>query len=344
MKSITEIKELLAQVDKPGTISEDLMAFFLHIKEKTRLEKRGESLNAFAMSSDELDELAYVIEQMIENCDEDMRFQIAISKWDGSAHLNHWSFLEFDFKAKEFPTLDILICDPLGFVQSLVLTNLLANQIEFGRLSKRCNLHVYVPTDVLQNAGRGCAYFTTDSIAMLSNQNKYHPIYDYMRSHQQKEKEKVAKYTLESYRDAVAMCYTKEDLEDMYDFNLIVGPLPARLLRTKQSVPSLEKEVRDSTELSVEVVNTKGEGAWKSIEKHLFFVEDRTGLLQHRNMRVNQKMEKLGEKIHSISSSLDSEEDIEPFNEKVKKHRLTGLAALVEKHSKRDDYTFSTLR
>ncbi|AUH73339.1 hypothetical protein [Legionella sainthelensi] len=343
MKSIAEIKELLAQVDKPGTISEDLMAFFLHLKEKTRLEKGGDGFNAFAMSTDELDELAYIIEQMIENCDEDMRFQIAISKWDGSAHLNHWSFLEFDFKAKELPTLDILVCDPLGFVQSLVLTNLLANQMEFGRLSKICNLHVYVPTDILQNAGRGCAYFTTDSIAMLSNQNKYHPIYAYMHTHQQKEKEHVAKYTLETYRDAVAMCYTKEELENMYDFNLIVGPLPVRLLRTKQSVSCLEKEVRDSTELSGEVVNTKGERAWKSIEKHLFFVEDRTGLLQHRNMRVNQKMEKLGEKIHKISSSFNSEEDIKPFNEMVEKHRLAGLAALVEKRSKREEHEFSTL-
>ncbi|KTC82017.1 hypothetical protein [Legionella cincinnatiensis] len=343
MKNIAEIKELLDQVDKPGTISEDLMAFFLHIKESTRLEKKGDGFNAFAMSSDELDELAYIIEQMVENCHEDVRFQIAISKWDGSAHLNHWSFLEFNFKAKEFPTLDILICDALGFVPSLGLTNLLANQMEFGRLSKICNLHVYVPTDILQNAGRGCAYFTTDSIAMLSNQDKYHPIYDYMRFHQQKEKQSEAKHTLETYRDAVAMCYTKEDLDDMYDFNLIVGPLPVRLLRTKQSIPSLEKEVRDSTELSVEVVNNKRERAWKSIEKHLFFVEDRTGLLQHRNMRVNQKMEKLGGKIKAISSSFNSEEDIKPFNEAVEKHRLLGLAALVEKHSKHDDYTFSTL-
>ncbi|ARB90804.1 hypothetical protein [Legionella longbeachae] len=345
MKSITEIKELLAQVDKPGTISEDLMAFFLHLKENSRVHKKADSFNAFAMSCDELDELAYVIEQMIENCDEDLRFQIAISKWDGSAHLNHWSFLEFDFKAKEFPALDILICDPLGFVPSLVLTNLIANRMTLGRLSKLCNLHVYVPTDVLQNAGRGCAYFTTDSIAMLSNQNKYNPIYDYMRSHQQKEKEHVAKYTLETYRDAIAMCYTKEDLEDMYNFNLIVGPLPVRLLRTKQSVSSLEKEVLESTELSVEVVNNKGDRAWKSIEKYLFFVDDRTGLLQHRNMRVNKKMEKLGEKINTISSSFSSEEDIHLFNEKVDKHRLLGLAVLVEKHfhSKCEDCISSTL-
>ncbi|KTD56594.1 hypothetical protein Lsan_2754 [Legionella santicrucis] len=343
MKNIAEIKELLAQVDKPGTISEDLMAFFLHMKQSIRFAKGGDGFNAFAMSSDELDELAYIIEQMIENCAEDLRFQIAISKWDGSAHLNHWSFLEFNFKAKEFSSLDVLICDPLGFVQSLVLTNLLTNQMEFGRLSKICNLRVYVPTDILQNAGRGCAYFTTDSIAMLSNQDKYCPVYDYMCAHQQKEKQSEAKYTLETYRDAVAMCYTKEDLENMYDFNLVVSALPVRLLRTKQAVSSLEKEVRDSTELSAEVVNSKGERAWKSIEKHLFFVEDRTGLLQHRNMRVNKKMEKLGEKINAISSSLNSEKDIKPFNEAVEKHRLSGLVALVEKHSKHDDYTFSTL-
>ncbi|KTD14804.1 hypothetical protein Lgra_0507 [Legionella gratiana] len=341
MKNSADIKKLLAQTSNPGTISEDLMAFFLYIKQCTRIEKRGDEFNAFAMSSGELDELAYIIEQMIENCDQDLRFQIAISKWDGSAYLNHWSFLEFHFKAKEFPTLDILICDPLGFVPSLGLTNLLANQMEFGRLSKLCNLQVYVPTDTLQTAGRVCAYLTTDSIAMLSNQDKYCPIYDYMRSHQHEEKWREAKHTLETYRDAVVICYTKEELDDIYDFNLVTSSLPVRLLRTKQSVPSLEQEVRDSKELSVEIVNNKREGAWKSINKNLFFVEDRTGLPQYRNMRVNKKMGKLGEKISAISSSLDSKEDINPFYEEVERHRLSGLAELVEKNFKQHDYTSS---
>lgn len=342
MKNIVEIKELLAQTGQPGNISEDLMAYFLSTKRTARQEKMGDDFNAFAMSTKEVAQLADIIEQMIANCEKDLRFQIAISKWDGSAYLNHWSFLEFNFKATEFPSLDILICDPLGLAQSLVLTNLLTNEMEFGRISQFCNLQIYVPTDILQNAGRGCAYFTTDSISMLSTQDKYSPIYDYMDSHQEDKKQKEAKHTLETYRNAVAICYTKEELDDMYDFNLVVSALPVRLLRTQQNVASLE-EVRDSTELNAEVVNSKGEGAWSSIKKHLFFVADRSGIQQYRNMRVNKKMEKLGEHITEISSSLNTEEDIRVFNEAVQRHRLSGLADLVEHNSKQEEYTFSTL-
>lgn len=59
-------------------------------------------------------------------------------------------------------------------------------------------------------------------------------------------------------------------------------------------------------------------------------------------MRVNQNG-KARRKIHKISSSFNSEEDIKPFNEMVEKHRLAGLAALVEKRSKREEHEFSTL-
>lgn len=191
MKSISEIKELLALSKNPGNISPELMAFFFYLKEMKRREKKGdENFNAFAMSTDELEWLAELVKQMITYAEKNLRFQIGISKWDGSEQLNHWSFLEFNFNFNDetLPTLDILICDPLGFNQALVLTSLLSSRIGFGKLSKMCTLNVYIPTDTLQVKGRVCAYFTADNISMLSNQEDYCPIYDYMNSHQDERK------------------------------------------------------------------------------------------------------------------------------------------------------------
>ncbi|PWY54223.1 hypothetical protein DGG96_18290 [Legionella qingyii] len=331
MKSISEIKELLVLCDTPANISADLMAFFLYLKEMKR--EKNYKFKAFAMCSDEIDLLHELIEHMIEYCNKDLRFQIAISKWDGSEQLNHWSFLEFNFKrTNSSRTLDILICDPLGFEQSLVLTNLLSSKMRFGNLSKKCSLTVYIPTDILQIKGRICAYFVTDSISMLSNQDRYCPIYDYMNSHQQKEKNRLAVDTLNRFRMSMVCCYMEDELDSMYQFNMVISSLPVRLLRTKQLISDLEREVRDS-EFKEEIVNGKGETAWGSIDRNLFFVKDRQSEEQHRNMRVNKKMEKLVGMASEASSSLSSSEDVQLINEGIQKHRISGLEKLIKQHS-----------
>ncbi|MCE0724304.1 MULTISPECIES: hypothetical protein [Legionella] len=342
MKSISEIKELLALSKNPGNISPELMAFFFYLKEMKRKEKkRNGDFNAFAMSTNELDWLAELVERMITYSNESLRFQIGISKWDGSEQLNHWSFLEFNFNFNDeiLPTLDILICDPLGFSQALVFTNLLSSRMEFGNLSKMCTLKVYIPTDILQVKGRVCAYFTTDNISMLSNQTDYCPIYDYMNSHQHEGKNQEAIDTLSKFRESLANYYTEEELNDIYNFNIVVAPLPVRLLRTKHSVSDLEKEVRDSEEHRGVVVNNKGETAWSSIRKNLFFVEDRAGSEQQKNMRVNKKMEKLGGEIREASSSISSLEDARVISEGIQRHLLSGLEEAIEQSIKRADYS-----
>ncbi|WP_392536785.1 hypothetical protein [Legionella sp. 227] len=342
MQNISDIKSLLALSGKPDSIPEDLMAFFLYLKK--RLKKSRDKFNAFAMSYDEMDCLAGIIEQMIECCVKDLRFEIAFSKWDGSAQLNHWSFLEFNFKGTETPPgLDILICDPLGFKQSLVLTNLLSSKMKFGSLSKLCTLMIYIPIDTLQVKGRTCAYFVTDNVSMLANQDKYNPVYDYMRSHQHESKIDEAMRILAQFRESLTNCYTEEELNEIYDFKLVASALPVRLLRTKHSVPELEKEVRDSENLKDEIVNYKGETAWHSISKNLFFVKDRGGEEEYRNMRINKKMEKLKGIVSELSSSC-LEEEIQSFYKAMHEHRLFGLKQFIIQNIKTADKPFLTLR
>ncbi|WP_454784123.1 hypothetical protein [Legionella sp. WA2024007413] len=340
MKSISEIKKLLALCDNPANISVDLMAFFLYLKEMKRVKKRG-NFKAFAISTDEIDLLHELIEHMIEYCKSDLKFQIAISKWDGSEQLNHWSFLEFNFKRiTSRPTLDILICDPLGFDQSLVLTSLLSSKMKFGILSEGCALKVYIPTDILQIKGRICAYFVTDSISMLSNQESYCPIYDYMDSHQQQEKIRAAVDTLNKFRTSMSCCYMEDELDSIYQFNLVVSSLPVRLLRMKQSTSDLEREVRDS-EFRDEIVNSKEETAWGSIDRNLFFVRDRLDQEQYRNLRVNKKMEKVVGAVSETSSLLSSSEDVQQINEGIQRHRISGLEKLIKQDSDQCHLSYS---
>ena len=340
MKSVHEIQELLTLSGKPGNVPDDLMAFFLYLKEKRRVEKGGDDFKAFAINSNELDSFGDLIHCMVENCTKNARFEIAISRWDGSAQLRHWSFLEFNFNGEnQPPSLDILICDPLGFKQSLVLTNLLCFGIEFGYLSKLCTLKVYIPIDTLQEKGRLCAYFVMDCIAMLSNQDKFSPIYDYMRSHQQTEKQQEAIRDLKSYSEAVAMCYSEDELADMYHFDIVVGPLHIRFLRTMQSIETLEKAASDSEE----IVNSKGDTAKASIAKYSIFTTTHSDQSEYRNMRVNVKMGKLGNTMGEVSSSISSEDDIQLFNEAVRDHRLSGLEQFIDAITKKEDLTHLSL-
>ncbi|RUR05221.1 hypothetical protein [Legionella sp. km772] len=325
MKSLVEIKELLALSGKPRSVPDPLMAFFLYLK--TVNSKQG-TLKAFAMNTKELGDLAVIIEEMVDYCTQDLRFQIALSKWDDSAKLNHWTFLEFDFKGSlNNPALDILICDPLGFQQSLVLANLISWSLEFGRLSEHCQLKIYIPSDTLQISGRSCAYFVTDSIARLSNQEQFNPLYDYMSSNQQEEQQEIAQSTLLHFRESLAMAYTKEELDEIYKFNLVVSSLPTRLLRTQHSVETLTKDILAVEERSLEIVNKKGDTAAESINKHSFFVTNRQQEQEYRNMRVNIKMEKLGAQIAEVAAEMTAEEEeIDLFNEAVERHRLPALA------------------
>lgn len=332
MKSDSDIKELLAKSVNPGNIPAQLMAYYFYLKEINRIKKHGKNFLAFAMASDELDQLSEIIEKMIMYGDKDLRFQLAISKWDGSEYLNHWSFLEFHFKVgttDKPPVLDILICDPLGFNQSLVLANFVSSKLAFGYLSKLCTLKIFIPTDMLQIKGRVCAYFVTDSISMLSNQDEYCFLYDYMTTHPQEEKRREGISMLNKFREAFAGCYLEDELDAIYNFDVVVGSFPIRLLRSKHSVPDLEKQVRDSEELRDVIVNSKGETAWASINKNLFFVLDREGLQEKRNLRVNKKMEKLEESIKEASSSLGSLEDAEAIREGIQRHLLSGLEEVI---------------
>lgn len=332
MKSDSDIKELLAKSLNPGNIPAKLMAYYFYLKELKRIKKHRKNFFAFATTSDELDQLAELIEKMIIYADKDLRFQLAVSKWDGSEFLNHWSFLEFQFKAGTTDTpsaLDILICDPLGFNQSLVLANFISSKLELGYLSKLCTLKVFIPTDTLQIKGRVCAYFVTDNISMLSNQDDYCSVYDYMTTHPQEEKKREAVTILNKFRDAFAGCYLEDELDAIYNFEVVIGAFPVRLLRSKHSVPDLEKEVRDSEDLRDVIVNRKGESAWASINKNLFFVLDREGLQEKRNFRVNKKMEKLEESAKEASSSLSSLEDAEVIREGIQRHLLSGLEEMI---------------
>lgn len=322
MKSTHEIKELLQALGKPGHVSKEAMAFALHLKKSDRLEKNME-FNAFAMQGDEneIEQLGSVVADLITECKKDVRFQIAHANWDGV--VNHWSFLEFDFKGSEDPpTLNILVCDPLGLKQSTVLANKLSRTLGFGYLSKLCNLTVYLATDTLQQAGRTCPYFTLDSIAMLSNQDEFVSTYTYMSEHQDNKATNETTVELDSYREAVSCGYEDpSDLDDIYNFKTIVSELPVRLARTKHDV----EELKAQSENNPEIVNRKQQSFATSVQSCLFYVEGRNQVETLRNLRTNFKMKKWEEKVASLDDQTPQH-----FDQCVTEHSLEGLAEFVK--------------
>lgn len=330
MKSQEDIQDLLKSVGEPGNISKEAIAYALYVKQIAR-QKKGKEFNAYAMDNSEIKAFNNIIQDMIKHCTVDLRFQIAF------CHLNtilsHWSFLEFNFTARNgSPSLDILICDPLGTDKSLVLLNLLSSVMEFGALSKWCDLTIYIPTDILQEAGRTCAYFVLDTIVMLSNQNDFAPTYEYMASHQNLELTEQKIHLLANFRESVAVCYDKEQLDDIYNFKMVLSPLPGRLLRTKQDVALLLKQIKNSGEQE-DIVSHKGINLRQSINQFLFFVEDRHGEQCLRNIRVNSKMKQWADKVSAFSTETEIEIKGDSFDNAIKEHGLYGLVDLVKSAS-----------
>ncbi|KTD56466.1 hypothetical protein [Legionella shakespearei] len=320
MKSIQEIKELLQALGKPGHVSKDALAFALHLKKMDRLENNIE-FNAFAMQDDEVEELGNSIADLISECTKDFRFQIAYANWDNI--VNHWSFLEFDFKGSETPpTLNILVCDPLGLKQSTVLATRLSNTLGFGFLSKYCNLTVFLATDTLQQAGKTCPYFTLDSVAMLSNQDEFVSTYEYMSEHQNQEATNKTLQELDSYRQAVSSgVEDPSELDDVYNFKVIVSKLPVRLARTKHDVAALQAQ----SENNMEIVNRKQETFASSVQRRLIYIEDRNHIASLRNLRTNLKMKKWEDRV-----GLLEDQELNNFEQSVADHSLKGLAEAVK--------------
>jgi hypothetical protein len=318
MKSTQEIRELLQALGKPGHVSKEALAFALHVKKTERLEK-GMDLNAFAMQSDEIDALGDIIADLISDCKNDFRFQIAYAHFDNT--LNHWSFLEFDFKgSEEPPALNILVCDPLGLEQSTVLATRLSNTLGFGFLSEHCNLTVFLATDTLQQSGKTCPYFTLDSIAMLSNQDEFVSTYEYMREHQDQTATNVTNKKLDSFREAVSYGAEPEDLNNIFNFKVIVSELPVRLARTKHDVEALQAQSENNTQ----IVNHKQHSFARSVQSRLIYVEDRYKESSLRNLRTNLKMKKWEERVTSLQN-----QDLSNFEHSVSTHSLEGLAGAV---------------
>lgn len=323
MKSIEDIKKLLSALGKPGHVDKEALAFALHLKKSDRNKKEME-FNAFAMDSSEIEPLGEILADLITEGKTDFRFQIAHAHWDGI--LNHWSFLEFDFKASEPPTLNILICDPLGLQQSTVLATSLSATLGFGYLSNYCNLTVFLATDTLQEAGKTCPYFTLDSIAMLSNQNEFVDTYEYMKNHQSATATATTRKELDSYREAVSYGKDPSELDGIYNFEVVVSALPVRLARTKHDVASLQAQ----TEKSTEIVNHKQDSFAKSVKSRLFYIEDRYHVTSLRNLRTNLKMKKWETEVSAIG-------DLDPayFTQCVAAHSLEGLAESVKQLSQK---------
>ena len=103
----------------------------------------------------------------------------------------------------------------------------------------------------------------------------------------------------------------------------------------------MTKEILELEDRRSEIVNLKGEAAEDSILRHSFFVKNREEQQEYRNMRVNIKMEKLGGRVHEVSSEILSEEEVPMFNDAVQKHSLSGLAELIETHTKTEGLTYT---
>lgn len=326
MKSQEDIHKLLKSVGEPGNISEEAIAYALHIKKIAR-QKKGKEFNAYVINSSEIEAFNTIISDMVTHCRVDLRFQIAFCHLNNV--LSHWSLLEFNFSVRnECPSLDILVCDPLGVDRSLVLLNLLSSLMEFGDLGKSCGLTIYIPTDTLQDAGRSCAYFVLDTIAMLSNQNEFNPTYEYMASHQNVPLTEQKIHLMANFRESVAVCYDQEELDAIYDFKMILSPLPGRLLRAKHDVGLLLKQIK-SSEQHDDIVNHKGTNLSQSVNQFLFFVEDRHGEYWLRNLRVNSKMKHWADKVSAFLSETEIDKKGESFDNAIKNHNLNGLADLM---------------
>lgn len=308
MKSVSEMEHLLKEFGQPGDIPVEAMALSLHVKRCERQEK-GSDLHAFAMLSSEIAELDNALITIIDSNACDFRFQVAVGN-KGSA-LTHWSFVEFVFKANAEgkPTLDVLICDPLGMKQSVMLALLLSDSIRFGGLAEFCKTTVYLPTTILQIAGRTCPYLALDSIAMLSNQSDFEDLYQYMRDHEKGVNTSECKSLIEFYKTGIIGCMDEEQIRDTYDFPVVVGALPPRLVRITQSLPIIDDVTRHAGD---QIVNAKGATFRLSTSRYRLIVEDRYGEKEERNLRINFKMKEQNSHLRAYLAKVSEQSETQP--------------------------------
>ncbi|HAT8178168.1 TPA: hypothetical protein JA361_01550 [Legionella pneumophila] len=201
-------------------------------------------------------------------------FKVQIAYLDAEkSGRRHWSLLELQYSIeKGNNTLKILVLDSLGPQLSYNMAQILANEAELHDLLDEIeglSIKIYIPDVKLQHSGLGCATFTMDCASMLSTQDEYENIYDFMdKQADASDKVKIAK------------------LED--DFPVHCASLPPRLLRVAQSRTIItDDKILNSTPF----INSKEETFKQSILKNCSFFEDQPQIPENikRNERILKK-------------------------------------------------------
>ncbi|HIG0327274.1 TPA: hypothetical protein ACX87D_001145 [Legionella pneumophila] len=201
-------------------------------------------------------------------------FKVQIAYLDREkSGVRHWSLLELQYSIeKGNNTLKILVLDSLGPQLSYNTAQVLANEVGFEGLLDEIDdlsIKIYIPDVKLQHSRAGCATFTMDCASMLSTQDKYENIYDFM------DKQPDAGSTVKVAK-----------LED--DFPVHCASLPPRILRGAQSRAIItDDKVLNSTPF----INSKKETFRQSILKHCSFFEDQPQTAENikRNERIMKK-------------------------------------------------------
>ncbi|HAT8641240.1 TPA: hypothetical protein JA999_05915 [Legionella pneumophila] len=206
----------------------------------------------------------------------------------------HWSLLELQYSIeKGHYTLKILVLDSLGPQLSYNMAQILVNEAGLNDSLdeiEELSIKIYIPDVKLQHSDLGCATFTMDCASMLSTQDEYENIYDFMdKQADASDRVKIAK------------------LED--DFPVHCASLPPRLLRVAQSRAIItDDKILNSTPF----INSKEETFKESILKNCSFFEDQLPIPKNiiRNERILKKAIKWKNAI-DIEMKASSPEELE---------------------------------
>ncbi|KTD76333.1 hypothetical protein [Legionella waltersii] len=185
----------------------------------------------------------------------------------------HWSLIELQYSiVKDNNTLKILVLDSLGPQLSYNMAQILVNEAELNDSLDEIeglSIKIYIPDVKLQHSGLGCATFTMDCASMLSTQDEYQNIYDFMdKQADGSDRVKIAK------------------LEN--DFPVHCASLPPRLLRVAQSRAVItDDKILNSTSL----INSKEDTFKASILKNCSFFDGQLPIPENitRNERILKK-------------------------------------------------------
>lgn len=297
----------VAKFDKFGSLSENEVALCFAVKKHSRKEKGEQEFNIFALNYEELPVLYEKMKAMIDNKTE-FNFQIAVKIW-GDANIpdGHWAFGSFSYMPKE-NDLKILLCDPVGGDATDELEGYFkAYGCSLQDLNEKGHTTLYLPEDTLQNSPKGCSYFAIDCCLMLSNQNKYEEIYQYMQRKQ-------------------------HSIETVEALTKIKSEFPARLVRGKQSISELSKKYFSDDEVVSKIVNRKGEGFNESVKKNIKPVDvyDKSKgvfVSKERNQRIEMKKSALQKKVEKYLSDPLLGKTLEEI---VQEHRIQGFEIFSE--------------